>query len=157
MDLFALACAHRRLVLQCPYPVLSGNIHVQEERYGIEDLRTSFALAHLHLAIDPNILLGTQRLCRRFLWVTALRSTTTCSDIHHLNHLPPDIANTRRSLLICKHLKYQCFRTFLTYPPLLEFGLQLGQHWPKVALVSTLSLALQYPLEEDSWSDKLTT
>ena len=152
LDLLALACAHRRLALRYPHPVLSGNIHVQEERYGIEGPRTNYAMAHLHL----NILHATQRLCRGFLSVTTLRSTTTYSDIPHLIHLPSDIANTRRSLFICKHLNYQCFRTFLTYSLLLESGLQLGQHLHTVALVSMLFAALRYPLEEDSWSDNLT-
>ena len=128
------------------------NIHVHEERYGIEDPRTCYALAHLHLSI----LHGIQRLCRSFLSVTTLRSTTTYSDIPHLIHLPSDIANTRRSLFICKHLNYQCFRTFLTCSLLLESGLQLGQHLHTVALVSMLFAALRYPLEEDSWSDNLT-
>ena len=157
LDLTTLACAHRRLALRYPHPVLSGNIHVQEERYGIEDLGTSFALAHSHLATGLNILLGTQRPCNSFLWVTTLRSTTTYSDIHHLIHLPSDIANTRRLLFMCKHPKYQCSRTVLTCPLLLEFGLQLGQHLHTVALVSMLSAALQYPLEEVPWFDKLTT
>ena len=153
LDLFAFACAHHRLVLRYPHPVLSGNIRVHEERYGIEDPRTCYALAHLHLSI----LHGIQRLCRSFLSVTTLRSTTTYSDIPHLIHLPSDIANTRRSLFICKHLNYQCFRTFLTYSLLLESGLQLGQHLHTVALVSMLFAALRHPLEEDSWSDNLTT
>ena len=104
LDLTTLACAHRRLALRYPHPVLSGNIHAQEERYGIEDPRASFALAHSHLAIGLNILLGTQRLCRSFLWASTLRLTTAFSDIPPFNYFLPDIAKVRRSPYLCESL-----------------------------------------------------